>query len=163
MKCACGGEMKVTVETHHYVESGLSDVYLDGIEVRRCPACGEEEVAIPAIESLHKAIGSALIRKPHRLAGPEVRFLRKLLGWSGEVFASRMGVTPSQASRWQSDADQPIGAVADRLLRALVVIESPVADYSSEVFEHVDAEVAPGPAMHIRRVSNRWRAEQAAA
>ena len=162
MKCECGGEMKVTVETHHYVESGLSNVYLDGIEVRRCPACGEEEVAIPAIESLHKASGGALIRKPHRLAGAEVRFLRKLLGWSGELFASRMGVTASQVSRWENDKE-PIGVVADRLLRALVVIESPVADYSSEMFEQVDAEVAPGPAMHVRRLSNRWRAEQAAA
>jgi transcriptional regulator with XRE-family HTH domain len=78
------------------------------------------------------------------------------------MFASRMGVTPSQVSRWEHDKD-PIGAVADRLLRALVVIESPVTDYSREILATVDSDVAPQSEMRVRRVSNRWRADEAAA
>jgi putative transcriptional regulator len=162
MKCeTCAGDLKVTTERHHYVESGLPNVYLEGIVIRRCPTCDEEDVVIPAIESLHKTIANALIRKPHRLTGPEVRFLRKSLGWSGEMFAKRMGVTSSQVSRWENERE-PIGSVADRLLRMLVVIGGPVADYSSELLETVDSEVSPASELRVRRVSNQWRADRAA-
>jgi putative zinc finger/helix-turn-helix YgiT family protein len=156
----CKKPMTVSFERHSYVEGGLPHVYIEGFEVRRC-SCGEEDFVYRAIESMHHAIANALIRKPHRLSGAEVRFLRKSLGWSGEMFASRMGVTPSQVSRWENE-HEPIGAVADRLLRILVVLDTPVSDYSSEMLDAVGSEVAPPSELNVRRVSNRWRAEAAA-
>ena len=55
MKCAkCGGNLRVTGRTHRYTESGLPYVVLHGVQVRKCQACGAEEVAIPNIAGLHR-------------------------------------------------------------------------------------------------------------
>ena len=44
MKCPiCKSEMACNQESYHYVESGLENVQLDGIDVFRC-SCGEEEL-----------------------------------------------------------------------------------------------------------------------
>ena len=57
MKCAqCGHTMKTARENYLYRESGLPNVTLLGIEVSRCPECGESEALIPRIEQLHRAL-----------------------------------------------------------------------------------------------------------
>jgi len=66
----------------HYTESGLSNIYLVGIEVVRDPETGEEEPVIPCIEDLHECIFLNLIKKPGPLTGREFRFLRRHLLWS---------------------------------------------------------------------------------
>jgi transcriptional regulator with XRE-family HTH domain len=65
----------------------------------------------------------------HRMLAPiEIRFLRKHIGLSGEDFAQRMGVTRETVSRWETGANQ-MGAVADRLLRLLVINHEPSESY----------------------------------
>jgi len=44
-----------------------------GVEVSRCPQCGEYEVAIPQIEDLHHTIAQALVRKTSPLTAAEIR------------------------------------------------------------------------------------------
>jgi len=133
MTClSCGAQMTTQRENFQYKACGLPGVTLLGIEVSRCPACGEYEVAIPQIEDLHKAIAQALIRKTSRFDAAEIRFLRKYLGWSGADFAAHMGMTPETISRWETGAE-PIGPVADRLLRLMVATRDPVSDYSLEL------------------------------
>lgn len=140
MKCVtCSAPMKSKRENYRYEASGLPYVTLEGVEVSRCPACGETEVAIPAIEQLHRVIAGALIRKRGRLAPAEVRFLRKYLGWSGADFARHMGTTQETVSRWEN-GPTPIGASADRLLRLLVATKAPMTDYQVDVL----AEIAAG-------------------
>ncbi len=130
MTCdSCGSSMLSSRQNHLYKECGLPFVTLQDVEVRRCPSCGETEVVIPRIEELHRAIASAIVTKKSRLTAPEVKFLRKHLGWSGADFASHMGVTVETVSRWENSHD-PIGAVADRLLRLMVVTKEPMRDYS---------------------------------
>jgi putative zinc finger/helix-turn-helix YgiT family protein len=132
MKCVeCGTAMVTKRENRRYEAGGLPHVVLLGVEVRRCPKCGAEEMAIPRVEELHRVIAQALIRKPARLAGSEIRYLRKYLGWSSMDFASRMGAARETVSRWEGGAS-PIGTQADRLLRLLVASTAPVKDYSSE-------------------------------
>src|SRR5260370_42646785 len=46
MKCECGTEMKSRKENYRYTESGLDNVILLGVEVRRCPSCGLSEVVL---------------------------------------------------------------------------------------------------------------------
>jgi len=94
------------------------------VEVDRCPKCGAVEIVIPRIEELHRALALAILRKRGRLAAPEVRFLRKYLGWSGADFAKHMGVDAATVSRWENE-EQPMGPVADRLLRLMVVTREP--------------------------------------
>ena len=87
MKCTeCGTTMKTQRENYRYDESGLKEVTLVGIEVSRCPRCGNYEVSIPHMEDLHRLIARAVIEKTTRLTSEEVRFLRKSLGWSGVDF-----------------------------------------------------------------------------
>jgi putative zinc finger/helix-turn-helix YgiT family protein len=132
-KCLqCGIAMKTRRENYRYIASGLPSVTLQDVEVSRCPTCGETDVVIPAIEELHRAIAGALIRKRARLAAPEIRFLRKVLGWSGVDFARHMGATPETVSRWER-GHAPIGAAADRLLRLLVARQAPVDDYRVDI------------------------------
>src|SRR5215203_2238863 len=99
-KCrTCGKtEMTARTETYLYTESGLPNVVLVGVEVRRCSSCGHHELVLPRIAELHRTITHAIIRKPFRLSGLEVRYLRKYLGWSGVDFARHVGVDPSTVS-----------------------------------------------------------------
>src|SRR6266849_10082587 len=127
-KCPqCGGVTKTRREpAYRYAESGLSNVVLiKAVTTTSCSKCGEVYTGFRAIERLHKAIATALIRKKGRLAPEEIRFLRKSLGWSGVDFARRMGTTKETVSRWES-GKLPMGPQADRLLRMLVAKSTPV-------------------------------------
>lgn len=117
-------------ESYDYSASGLP-VVLDGVAVYRCTECGEHEVSLPRVEELHRVIARGVIRKPTRLGPPEIKFLRKWLGHSGEDLAELMGVTPEQVSRWEN-GKRDMGAPADCLLRILVATTEPRDDYSTE-------------------------------
>lgn len=125
MKCIhCDSEMVTTVEPYRY----FPGVTLLGIEISRCPVCGEQEIAIPRVEELHRTIAVSLIGKHERLTPDEIRFLRKYLDLSGVDFARMMRVDPSTVSRWER-GDQPIGEGSDVLLRTLVLLRKPVDHY----------------------------------
>ena len=145
MKCPqCRHEVVRSVENHRYTESGLSNVVLVGVEVRRCQSCGESMVSIPRIEELHCAIAMELIRQSGRLAPSEIRFLRKWLGWSGVDFARHMGVAPETVSRWESaESPKPMGGTAERLLRLAVAHGQPVDEYPIARLLEISDEQAP--------------------
>ena len=142
MKCDCGATMTSARENYSYAASGLPHVTLEGVEVRRCAACGEHEVVIPNIEQLHQAIANAVISKKARLASAEVRFLRKHMGWSGAEFARHMGVKPKTVSRWETGKES-IGPIADRLLRLMIVTKAPAREYAIETLASLEDEFAP--------------------
>ena len=124
----CGGAMRVRRELIPFEKPiGLPGVRLSTF-VARCPKCATYEVIVPNLEGLHQAIARVLVGKPARLAGPEIRFLRKVLGWSGTDFAQHMGISAETVSRWETGAT-PIGPQADRLLRLMVMTTDPVSDY----------------------------------
>jgi putative zinc finger/helix-turn-helix YgiT family protein len=129
-------------ENYSYAASGLPHVTLEGVEVRRCAACGEHEVVIPNIEQLHQAIANAVISKKARLASAEVRFLRKHMGWSGAEFARHVGVKPETVSRWETGKES-IGPIADRLLRLMIVTKAPAREYAIETLASLEDEFAP--------------------
>lgn len=124
----CGGPMRTRREIVPFDKPiGLPGVRLSTF-VERCAKCQAYEVLIPNLEGLHQAIARALVGKAARLAGAEVRFLRKVLGWSGADFAEHMGTSAETVSRWETGA-APMGPQADRLLRLMVLTRDPVADY----------------------------------
>jgi DNA-binding transcriptional regulator YiaG len=118
---------------------------LVGVEVSRCPNCGDYEVAIPAVDELNSLLAHAVINRRRRLNGGEIRFLRSHLGYSGADFAKLIGSSPSTVSKWESDS-QPIGHHADLLLRALVVMGKQVTDYSIDTFKEISAASQKKPA-----------------
>jgi putative zinc finger/helix-turn-helix YgiT family protein len=130
-------------------------VTLVGIQVRRCPGCGNYEVSIPRIEQLHRLIARLLIEKMTRFTGAEMRFLRKSLGLSSGDFARRMGVTVETVSRWEQNA-VPVGPQADRLVRLLVAQGKLAMRYPEENLALIDSKKAKDTRLEIRVVDDEW-------
>lgn len=165
MKCInCGNEMEVQRgQEHHYASSGLPNVYLQNIETRVCPSCGECEVALPNVEQLHRVLAHAVISKKAPLTAAEFRFLRKQLGWSSQDLAHRFGVDPSTVSRWENEAD-PLSRLADRMIRLCVAQFTPVDDYSADDMDAIDTAVASSAdPLRIRRGRGGWSESEARA
>jgi putative transcriptional regulator len=120
----CGKVVRPERESHRYEEGGLPNVVLQGVEVRRCGACGFEEIAIPHLLKVHRAIASGLVNSPHRLTGAQFRFLRKHLDLSGEQLAGFLHTDKTKISKWEREED-PIGPSTDRLMRLLVAALDP--------------------------------------
>ena len=142
---------------------GLSGVRLNTF-VTRCSKCGAFEIAILNLEGLHQAIARTLITKQARLTGEEVRFLRKVLGWSGADFAEHMGTSAETVSRWENDTI-PIGPQADRLLRLMVMSRGPVSDYRKLDLLKTVARAKPAAVRMLAKAGTRgdWRVRSDAA
>jgi putative zinc finger/helix-turn-helix YgiT family protein len=156
-KCrSCGkGETSTSRETYLYTESGLPNVTLVGVDIRRCPRCGAHEVLLPRVEELHRVIAQAVVHKPARLSGAEVRFLRKSLGWSGADFAKHLGVDPSTVSKWETDKE-PIGPASDRALRLMAVHGRPVDEYPLDELMKIGDERKPAVELRLSRRTDGW-------
>ena len=142
MKCIeCGATMTCERRNHRAKDLGLPNVVLCKTEVRRCPGCGEEEIVIPRLEDLNRRLAEMMVRKPARLAGEEIRFLRKCLGWSGTDFAKRAGVERETVSRWENSHEK-IGQAADRFLRLAVAHWQPIEDYEQEDLDAIRSSAA---------------------
>lgn len=148
-------------ETYLYAESGLPNVVLVGVEVRRCPSCGHHEVVLPRVTELHRTIAHAVIHKRSRLSGAEVRYLRKYLGWSGADFARHVGVDPSTVSNWENDKD-PIGPSSDRLLRMMVAHGTQVDEYALDELTKIENEQKPPIEVRVSPKAKGWEHVQAA-
>jgi putative zinc finger/helix-turn-helix YgiT family protein len=156
MNCIeCGNAMKTSRENYRYTECGLKNVTLMGIEVRRCPHCGNYEISLPHIEELHRFLARKLIEKTTRFTGEEVRFLRKSLGLSGVDFARGIGVTEETVSRWENNAT-PIGPQADRLLRLIVAQGQKMTSYPTERLANIDAKKATATRLEVESRDEEW-------
>jgi DNA-binding transcriptional regulator YiaG len=121
VKCTeCGNVMTKSVGDHVYRESGMDHVTLSDTTTYTCESCGAKHVQIVALTRLHHVLASALVQKPARLVPSEVRFLRDYLELTNKGFATLMGVTEHQASRWTST--DPMGAPAEHFLRVLTTL-----------------------------------------
>lgn len=119
--------MRTRLETVPFDAVGLPGVRIQ-TEVARCPKWKAFEVLVPNADGLHRALARTVVVKSERLSGAEIRFLRKVLGWSGADFAQHMGTSAETVSRWETGR-APIGPQADRLLRLMVMTRDPVTDY----------------------------------
>ena len=156
MKCnECGSPMKTRKENYRYSECGLKNVTLVGIDVSRCPRCGNYELSIPHIEELHRLIARVLIEKTTRLTGEEVRFLRKCLGWSGADFAKHIGVAEETVSRWENSS-APIGPQADRLLRLMVAQGRLTTNYPTERLSQINPKKATATRVELETRDEQW-------
>lgn len=147
MKCPVCGFTKLTTthEPYKYDESGLPNVTLLNLEIRRCGNCDEELAAIPRMAELHRAMARAVVHTACKLSGAEVSFLRKYLGHSEAEFTMLLGVDLEALSRWEGD-EEPIGGTADRLLRLLVVHEKQIHNYDvAQQFSRIDEPCRPKP------------------
>lgn len=147
MKCfQCNAEMNCNRETYRYQESGIDNVFLEGVGICRCDLCGEEAVKIPAVVELNDLIGKAIIQKRALSNKSEIKYLRKNMGFTGKALADAMHLDNATISRWQS-GKQIISESHDILLRLIYCGIKGVSakDQIEEHFKHsfLDCEVEP--------------------
>lgn len=100
---------------HHYTACGLRNVYLkSGYRKHKTPY--GDGVSIDDIEGLHRAIALHLIGHKPRLAGTELRFLRKELELTQAQLASLLGNDAQSVALWEKKGRVP--KWADLLIRA---------------------------------------------
>jgi len=138
----------------------LPGTTLIDVPVHVCPECGETYTGIPKMAELDRTLVEMVISQDSRLTPDEIAFVRKYLGLSGRDLAARMGVAPETVSRWEN-GKQTMSESHERLLRALVVIETPVEDYSQALPGDGLSEPQPWEARMAAR-DDRWIAASAA-
>lgn len=114
----------------HYEERALGlpyPVILKGAAEEEIGADEERlGVRIPDLEGLAAAVVLARCLWPYDLAGTEVRFIRRVLGYTQKELAARLVMSPETLSRWENrkeEDERPIGEWADKSLRMLAAIE----------------------------------------
>lgn len=127
-----------------YQAGGLVGVLLSGIPAERCPLCGTETADPPAQRSLHAAIADGLVRRPGRLGGHQLRFLRTNARLAAGRFAALLGVDPAHLSRVENGKVESLGVPADRLARVLTAVTGSRRALREMIEELAGAETA-GP------------------
>ena len=139
MRCACGEKATVICGDYVFVESGLTNVTLRGVEQLKCGKCGSSTPVLSEINKLMQVIAEALIQKPSQLTGKEIRFLRKYTDFTGEQFGKKLGLTKEHVSRIENEK-HPVGAQTDRLIRYLAVsASSNLANQIVPLFERLES------------------------
>jgi len=116
----CGSEAKIVRGDYEFKETGLRDLVLLDIELVKCGKCGNVDPILFQVDELMHIAAVAILQKPYRLQGEELRFLRKHIDMSQEEFAKLLHVDKTTLSKWENNED-PIGVQSDLLARAVVI------------------------------------------
>ena len=141
----CRGVMVGTRTYYRYTECGLDSVTLENIFVYRCAQCGVIVTEIPASGELHRVLVMAIISKLSLLSAQEIRFLRKMAGFSSKELAATLGASASTVSRWENGS-RNISKKADAGLR-LICFAGMLQDTLR------DREILPGVAEAAKKLS----------
>ena len=131
--------MKTIRKDYKYVESGLDNVILTGIQMHQCE-CGEEMPLIKNIKKLNRLIANALVKKSVSLNGREFRFIRKQMGFKAKEIARLIGVNPVSVSRWETSSEK-IGLSSDKLLRMLYMqkLQEQTDNICKDTLKHINS------------------------
>ena len=116
----CGATARVVHGDYRLKEIGLKNVILQGTEIVRCRKCGNEDPILHRLGDIMRTLALAVVQKPNRLNGEEIRFLRKYLHLTGQEFAALLKVDNTTLSKWENGED-PVGAQSDLLIRFFAV------------------------------------------
>lgn len=131
MKCIeCGGTTEARQQSRELQLDLPYNVVVHDAPVEVCPNCGAEYGGIAAPQRTFHAVADWIARRPGRLHGSEVRFLRNTMGWSQEQLGRRLGVAMETVSRWEN-ARKPVGYQSELALRFLILVGDAVADQLS--------------------------------
>jgi DNA-binding XRE family transcriptional regulator len=113
----CGGLMEKSVRAEHTEDlGGVVVKILNAVQVLRCAECETEMVSIPDLDDLGRATVISRALNPVRLAGREVKFLRRVLDMTQVDFAKAMDLRPETVSRWENDTPG-VGGACEKLTR----------------------------------------------
>jgi DNA-binding transcriptional regulator YiaG len=132
--------LKTMTEGYHYTKSGLDYVYLmNGYTVHDTPY--GRGVSIQHTEQLHDAIAKEIIRRPNRMRGQEVRFLRGRMHLSQEGLARIMRTSRPAIARYEGNPLKEIPGSADvalRLFYAARMTSDPIAKEIADLLMEID-------------------------
>jgi len=158
--------MATREQPFHFVDSGLSYVYLVGIKYYEYED-GRVLADIPAIKQLMQLIARDLLEKPTSLTGEEIRFLRKRLGKKQADFAQEIGIEPETLSRYENDK-LAVSEMSDKVIRLYYLVFAK-DDHLDEVRNAIKElltqwHVSSQPKKIVKRVDNNtWQDEPVAA
>jgi DNA-binding transcriptional regulator YiaG len=144
----CGSQARVERGNYRFRESGLDNLVLKGIEIVKCPRCGNEDPILPNFDAVLRVLAVAIVTSKRPLSGTEVRYLRKHLRLSGDQFARILHTDKSTLSKWETGAVN-IGSKSDLLIRSVAlnlgVGPRDQAERITRDFEFIDEESAASP------------------
>jgi len=144
----------------HYRMSGLDGIYLaDGFNV--VTTHRGAGVVFHDIEGLHRAIGRYLVSERPRLAGKEVRFLRKDMNLTQAELGRLLGVTSQQIARWEK-GQSGIPTAADAMLRLLYAERVGEPLKPSMVLRVIEGATGRQPKRAVFTAARGWHAAKAA-
>lgn len=138
----CKKEGQIKIGKYHYIESGLQNVWLEGVEIFEC-GCGENFAFIPCTQELHKLIAAILLQKEDQLSGREIRFLRKHMGLKAKNFAKELGVGKVTVSRWENGDYFPSESF-DRFIRLLYATRMGLNKIALELVQEIFPKLRKG-------------------
>lgn len=119
-------------------------VILDhAVKTETCKKCGTLlRYYIPDMEGLFHAVAFSRSLEPRRLAGAEVRFMRKAMGWKAKTLAQHLGVSAEYLSRCEN-GQKTLSVTTEKLFRLYVLLQTPdksaLTDLNlSEVFKIIE-------------------------
>ncbi len=134
------------MNTYHYTECGLDNVYLHNIPIVS-DVNGEEVIKIPRINQLHNLIAKCLLSKKGLLNAKEIRFLRTNAGLMQAELSKILGKEAQAVGRWERD-EHPIDRTTDTLLR-LVIGKRMGIDANPEDFSRLASQTAANDNINI--------------
>ena len=137
----CGARRQTILGNYQYKESGLKNLWLEGVELFEC-ACGQKFAIIPCVPELHGLIAQDLLKQKNQLSGREIRFLRKHIGLKAKDFAEYLGVNNVTVSRWERGEERP-PQPTDRLIRLFYAGMMGVQDIVHELIKDMFREIMP--------------------
>jgi len=139
-ECKRGLLEKKIMPEHDEDLGGIIVRLLNSVIAFRCSHCGYEEIVIPDMPELAKAVSLVRALSAARLSGKELKFIRKALDMTQKEFAERMELRTETVSRWENDYPGT-GEYCEKLLRhnvcALLYKDVLAIDYDPAVVTNI--------------------------
>jgi DNA-binding XRE family transcriptional regulator len=137
------------MEKYHYTESGLENVYINGLK----PVLdddGDEVITVPYIAALHAEIARGVVTKDGCITGPELRFLRTEMGMTQSELGKLVNNEGQTIGHWER-GEFPVDATAETIIRRLAGERLIIAFDKSieELIGHIHAR-SPNDAINIQ-------------
>jgi DNA-binding transcriptional regulator YiaG len=115
-ECKRGLLERKIVPEHEEDLGGIVVRLLNSVIAFRCSHCDYEELVIPDLLELARAVSLVRALSPARLRGKELKFIRKALDMTQKDFAEKMELRTETVSRWEND-HPGTGEYCEKLLR----------------------------------------------
>jgi DNA-binding XRE family transcriptional regulator len=119
----------------HYTASGLDYVYLlNGFKIEDDPDYGAI-TTIEDVDDLHRAIAFYILTQSRGLAGPEVRFLRKMMGYKQKDMANDLGVSEQTVANYEKGRKIPL--LSERYFRVMCILFLTPPDARADIIKQL--------------------------